>query len=264
MHRNIELVLAYDGKPFCGWQIQPNGRTVQGVLNRALETLLNHPVKTLGSSRTDSGVHAHDQHVSFVSSNPIPLAQLGRALNHHLPEDVRLLAVHERGQRFSARHSARAKHYSYVIFNGVNRNPFSGSLAWTIERRLDATVMDRAAEVFTGTNDFSALKAAADIRPDPTVHIYDARVERQGDWVFFQVLGHRFLYNMVRNMLGALVKVGSGEWDPEILREKLRSGDRTQMGMTAPAHGLHLVKVYFEEPIHFKPNDHLERILGVR
>jgi len=244
--RNLELVIAYDGAGFNGWQIQPSGRTVQGILNKKLEKLLNEPVKTMGASRTDSGVHAHDQHVTLSIDNMIPLSALERSLNHHLPEDIRCLNVTERDPGFSARRSAVGKHYIYILVPDTNRNPFLGRYSLAIERRLNIEGMVKAAESFVGMNDFKSLQNSRDFRIKTIVHIHEARIVTSNDMVFFHVIGHSFLYNMVRNMLGSLLKIGFGEWNLVEFRKNLASADRTKMGITAPAQGLHLVQVFYD------------------
>ncbi|PIE02877.1 MAG: tRNA pseudouridine(38-40) synthase TruA [Acidobacteria bacterium] len=246
MKRNIELVLAYDGSGFKGWQVQPDVRTVQGVLNRKLEKLLAEPIKTMGASRTDSGVHAHDQHVTFKIENAIPLVKLARALNHHLPEDVKLVHALEREEGYCARRSARAKHYVYIIKQGEQKNPFLGRYVWSIERDLDFSAMVAAARCFSGINDFKSLQCVRDFRSRSVVQIFTSRLEENHGHLCFHVVGRSFLYNMVRNMVGALIKVGVGDWNVAQFKMNLFSGDRSQMGVTAPAHGLHLLRVFYD------------------
>jgi len=243
--RNIELVIAYDGEGYCGWQIQPDVRTVQGVLNQKLNKLLNERVKTLGASRTDSGVHAHDQHVTFSMQNSIPIRSLERSLNHHLPEDIRLLRVREREPGFSARRSATGKHYIYLVTLGNSINPFFGRYSWSIERDLNIELMAEATASFIGFNDFKSLQSMRDFRTNSYVHIQDAQIVIKNGVLLFHVIGHSFLYNMVRNMFGALLKVGVGEWDLTLFQRNLISGDRTKMGVTAPSKGLHLAQVFY-------------------
>jgi len=245
--RNIELILAYNGEHFKGWQIQPRVRTVQGVLNSSLHHLLGETVVTMGSSRTDAGVHAHDQHVTFKMKNPIPLNSLRRALNHHLPHDVRLISALEVPMDYSARYGACGKHYVYLIHSGNDMNPFLGSYALQLDRSPDVETMHRAAVLFQGIHDLPSLQSAHDARDSARVWIHHASVEQRGAFAFFHVIGHSFLYNMVRTMAGSLLKVGLGDWDISSFKENMYSGERKKMGSTAPANGLHLLKVYYEE-----------------
>jgi len=247
--RNIELKAAYAGARFAGWQIQPHVRTVQGLIAGLLRRLLNEPeLKTTGASRTDAGVHAHDQRIGFFTANPIPLEGLRRALNHLLPPDVRILSARERPLGFSVRHSALGKHYAYFIHNRPDPSPFIADCVWCWEPPLDAAAMHEAAAVFVGERCFRALQSRRDRRDVSRVEIHAARVARLGDVVCFEVIGRRFLYHMVRNMIGALIPVGRGEWSPADLRANLESGDRERMGVTAPASGLHLFRVFYEPP----------------
>jgi len=249
--RNLESIISYSGHPFHGWQIQPHCTTVQGRLQDALARVLEmEAVRTVGASRTDAGVHAHDQHVSFQTTNPIPLDKLQRALNHMLPAGIRVLAVHERAPDFSARYHARAKHYAYFMHNGKVVPPFIGPYVWSDRRLLDADAMDRAARLFEGTRCFRAMQSARDFRDQTETTIMAARVWRSGELVCFEVVGRNFLYHMVRIMVGALVMVGRGEWAPEALADGLLAGDRKAMGQTAPAGGLHLCKVAYGEGPH--------------
>ena len=247
--RNIELRLAYTGHCFYGWQIQPHAVTVQGALKKSLTLLLKtKDFRTIGASRTDTGVHAHDQHVGLTTTNPIPCDKIVYALNRQLPRGVRVLSAVERPDDFSVRYHARGKHYAFYINNSGVISPFIEPLVWSDRRPLDAAAMDRAARYFVGTRCFKALQSQQDHRTHATTTIHQTRVTRSGDMVCFEVIGHHFLYHMVRNMVGSLVLVGRGDWTPEELGQRLDSRDRTKMGMTSPAAGLHLVKIFYEEP----------------
>ncbi|MDJ0839472.1 MAG: tRNA pseudouridine(38-40) synthase TruA [Acidobacteriota bacterium] len=247
--RNIELRLSYTGHCFYGWQIQPHCVTVQGVLKGMLARLLEtDDFRIIGASRTDTGVHAHDQHVSLTTTNPIPCDKIVYALNRLAPRGVRVLSATERPPDFSVRHHARGKHYAYFINNFQGVSPFVEPFVWTDARPLDATAMDAATRHFPGTRCFKALQSQKDHRTNSTTTIHRARVTCTGDLVCFEVIGRHFLYHMVRNMVGSLVQVGRGEWTPDELGRRLEQGDRTLMGVTAPAAGLHLFKIYYGEP----------------
>jgi tRNA pseudouridine38-40 synthase len=245
--RNIELILAYNGEHFKGWQIQPRVRTVQGVLNASLYHLLGETVVTTGSSRTDAGVHAHDQHVTFKMKNPIPLNSFRRALNHHLPPDVRLITALEVPMDYSARYGACGKHYVYLIHSGDDLNPFLGSYALQLDRYPDVVGMHQAAVLFQGVHELPSLQSAHDARASARVWIHHSSVEKRGPFTLFHVIGHSFLYKMVRTMAGSLLKVGLGDWDIPSFKKNMYSGERKKMGATAPANGLHLLKVYYEK-----------------
>ncbi|QTD47594.1 tRNA pseudouridine(38-40) synthase TruA [Sulfidibacter corallicola] len=263
--RNLELRIAYNGAGFHGWQIQPRARTVQGEVAAVLKRILKlAKIKTVGCSRTDAGVHAHDQRVSFQIEHPIPLEGLQRALERLLPPDIQLLEVCERPPGFQARHHARAKHYGYFFLNPPGTtafnawqnlaSPFIAPYVTACAEPLDVEAMARAAEQLVGTRCFKALQSCKDHRPNSETTIFATRVRRHGSLVTFDVLGHHFLYLMVRNMAGSLKRVGTGEWAAEDFGERLNRGNRVDMGETAPATGLHLFEVYYEEdPLGFSP-----------
>ena len=246
--RNLELRLAYNGRGFFGWQIQPGRRTVQGLLQKCLAKILGESVKTTGASRTDTGVHAHDQHVNFETRNPIPASHLHRALEHLLPADVQALSVHERETGFSARHDARAKHYTYFWLTSPSLSPYVADSVWRENRSLDGSAMHHATTCLVGTRNFKALQSSRDHRRGSTTTLMQATVSQAGNLVCCDIIGHRFLYHMVRNIAGALAKVGRGEWTPAEFETRLASGDRRAMALTAPAQGLHLFQVYYNEP----------------
>ena len=251
--RNIELRISYVGTRFFGWQKQPYHTTVQGVLELLLgKTLRATEITTIGSSRTDTGVHAHDQHVSFFTESTIPPAGLKRALNHRLPSEIRVLEVRDRPQTFSARYDARAKHYAYFIFNGEVAAPLVADLVWRYGPALDVNAMAHAARYLLGKRCFKSLQASGDARKSSITTLYDVRVEQTGSIISFETLGHRYLYHMVRNMAGSLIRVGRKQWSVEEFRQRLDGGKRALMGITAPASGLHLIEVsYGSSPFQF-------------
>ncbi len=245
--RNIELRIAYVGTHFSGWQIQPDRRTVQGVLNRALRALLRvEEVRTIASSRTDAGVHAHDQRVSFRVEKPIPIGSLKRALNHKLPHDLRVLEAKEREPSFSARYNARGKHYAYYIYNAESFSPLIAPYVWKFGRSLDAARMNAGAKSWIGTRCFKSFQSHKDARAESESTIFACEVYRLENLVVFEILGQHFLYHMVRNMLASLVKLGTGEWSLAEFEERSLSGKRVRQWITAPARGLHLFEVFFE------------------
>lgn len=246
--RNIELVIAYRGEPFFGWQVQPNRRTVQGEINRAVKRITGQEIRSIGSSRTDTGVHAHDQHVSFQLTSTIPLDNLRYALNRLLPPEIRTLSVHNREMDFSARYHARAKHYGFCFFNSDPVTPFIAPMVWPYRSRLDEDLMAETAAEWQGTRCFKALQAGTDFRNETKTTIFHTDVIREGSLLCFHVLGRNFLYHMVRNMAGVLLMVGKGDWSVREATERMASGKRKNMAVTAPAKGLHLFKVYFEGP----------------
>lgn len=248
--RNIELKIAYCGSNYFGWQIQPQVPTVQYFLQQALRETLGEPeLRVIGSSRTDTGVHAHDQRVGFSTQNPIPLESLLKTLNHRLPDDIRILEIFHRPNHFSVRYGATGKHYSYIWCNRMLQNPVMAPYMAEIYRTMDHATMNALCQSFVGTKNFAAFQSSRDCRTFSNTTIYAAKVRRMGDLVIFDVLGHSFLYHMVRNMARSLVNVGIGSWSTERWLQYFESGDRSKMCVTAPAKGLHLFKVFYGDEV---------------
>lgn len=247
--RNYRLDLAYDGTAYAGWQVQPNGPTVQETLERALEKLTGRRVLAHGSGRTDAGVHAEQQCVSVrlpVRPRLWSPRQLQRALNALLPQDIRVRRSALAPPKFHARFSARSKTYRYQIFCGPVMNPFLRRSALHHPAPLDLKAMRRAARLLTGKKDFRAFSANPQRPVQSGVRRVTAcRVEKKGPMIFIRIRADGFLYKMARTMAGALIQVGQGRMSPEELAEFLRLKKRTARVETAPAHGLFLERVRY-------------------
>ena len=275
--------MAYDGAGFHGFARQASGpagpiRTVQGELERALESLYKQPVVTRGASRTDAGVHAQGQLVAFEAPLAIPPFGVARGLNGRLDPDVAILAAWEQhgpdGSVVDVRRGNRGKHYRYRIRCTEARDPMAVRHQWQLRRRIDPVAMQRAAAAFAGTYDFGSFRASR-CQSSTTERTLDAVTVRWGasprgplgdagrldpealdgsvpgegpDWIDIDVHGHAFLYNMVRIMVGSLVEVGVGRRPPEWIARLLAHPDRTAAGPTAPACGLTLIEVRWPEP----------------
>lgn len=244
--RHFKLTIAYDGTAYGGWQLQPNGVTVQEVLEKAGETVLGSRFKVQGSGRTDAGVHAREQVASVsVTTRHSPLT-LRSALNANLPADFRVLRVQEVPGKFHARFSAKGKEYRYQIDAGKVADPFLRAYAWHHPRRLSVGAMRRAARLLKGRHDFSALSANPMREIETPVRtVSRLTITRKGNVLTIAVRANGFLYKMVRSIVGALVKVGEGRLTVEQLRAVLASKKRTALIETAPAKGLFLWKVYY-------------------
>jgi len=242
----LKLTVQYDGTDYAGFQIQPNAETVQDELQQALGKLLGHPVKVRAASRTDAGVHALGQIVTFESSNPIPPSNLVRAINERLPVAVNVVEACEVAPEFDARHDARRKLYCYQILNRPAGSPFITRYAWHITDSLDVKAMGQAAQALLGRHDFSAFCASGGSTTDMVRALDRFDVCRDGDLIRMYVQGDGFLYKMVRIMVGTLVEVGQGRRRPEAVSEILASQDRGEAGPTAPGCGLWLVRVTYE------------------
>ena len=242
--RHFKLTVSYDGTHYAGWQLQPNGETVQELVEDAVEKLAGRAIRVHGSGRTDAGVHANGQvaNCSFVTE--LTTATLLRALNANLPEDIRVLRVQEVGPKFHARFSAKGKEYRYQIDCGVVADPFQRAYAWHHPWPLNIVAMRKAAALLRGRHDFSALSANP-MRPieSPVRTITKLTLTKQGTLLTISVRADGFLYKMVRSIVGALVKVGEGRLTVEQLQELVDAKKRTAAIETAPAKGLFLWQV---------------------
>jgi tRNA pseudouridine38-40 synthase len=243
--RNIKLTLCYDGTDFHGWQRQPRLRTVQQVLEEALEQLTGARPTTIASGRTDAGVHALGQAVHFLTASRHSTETFVRALNALLPRDIRVLDATEMPQSFHATLDAKSKRYRYAIDNGRIASPFTLRYRWHVPRPLDEAAMARAGAGLLGRHDFRSFETEWPNRMSSVRTILDLAVERQGDAVTIEVEADGFLYNMVRSIAGTLVLVGSGKRRESWVAEVLAAQARVEAGPTAPPHGLFLLLVRY-------------------
>lgn len=271
--RALRLTVEYSGTRFAGWQVQPEARTVQGELEKALAVVLREQVRLTGASRTDSGVHALGQVCSFTTRSTATLGRVQGGLNALLPDDVSVLDVAEVPLGWSARFDARGKRYRYRILDRRAPSPTEAASAWHVPTTLDAAAMQRAADLLVGTHDVVALASRSDLVDEgrSTVRtIRSARVTRLplSPWgseadadvgsrpiVAIDVEGDAFLYKMVRTIAGTLVQVGRGRRPPEDVTTILASRDRRLAGPAAPAHGLFLMRVFYDAPDVDHPNE---------
>lgn len=243
--------LSYLGTDFCGSQIQPNVRTVQGVLNDAFAALFGQTCRVTSCSRTDSGVHAIAAALTVElpdGSIPIPEDKLALAVQCHLPKDVAVFDVEVRPDTFHVRHDVTKKEYLYRIFNRPIRDPFLTDRAWFYPRLLDDTAvarMNQAAGCLVGEHDFASFQAQGSDVASTVRRVSSCEVTRTEDEVRVVVRADGFLYNMVRIIVGTLVDVGVGRTEPEDIPAILNSRDRTRAGMTAPPEGLYLYRVFY-------------------
>jgi len=244
--RHIRLVVEYDGTSLCGWQRQANGPTVQEHLESALAQLLQHAVTISGASRTDAGVHARGQVASFRTDKPIPLHGVRRGLNSLLPESIAITEATEVDEGFHPRFSATGKHYRYTILVRPDRSPRWHHRAWHHPDPLDLVAMREGALCLHGEHDFSAFRAAGCTARTTIRRVDEIDIQPISDRVVVDVRGNAFLRMMVRIVVGTLVEVGSGRRPAAQVAEILASKDRTQAGITAPAHGLELMAVRYD------------------
>jgi tRNA pseudouridine38-40 synthase len=247
--RNIKLTIVYDGSEYHGWQIQPGLRTIQGVITDAIQNLLNSEVRLFGASRTDAGVSALGQ-VGLVQINSaIPTENLAKAITDKLPADIAVTEAVEVADGFDLMGAVKSKLYRYTIFTGAVRPVLQIRHCWHLPAKLDITAMAEAAKLLVGKKDFKSFAAAADKREETVRTIFRCDVTRgqagENDWIYVDVEGDGFLYNMVRNIVGTLVEVGIGRWKPEMINEILEAKDRTAAGRLAPAAGLCLMWIKY-------------------
>lgn len=258
--RNLKLILAYDGTEFSGWQVQPDAATVQGTLASAIGRITGEKVLPQGSGRTDAGVHALAQVVTFVTESSVPTQNFVKALNDILPPSVRVLEVKEAPIEFHARHSARAKTYRYRIYREAICPPFLARYVWHYPYPLDERAMARAAALVVGEHDFTSFAA---VDPDKSANhrgregtqeisetsnvrtIFASSWKRAEDEFVYTVCGSGFLHHMVRNLVGTFILVGKRTLQVKDMTQILEAQNRSTAGPTAPASGLYLVQVEY-------------------
>ncbi|MDQ3798086.1 MAG: tRNA pseudouridine(38-40) synthase TruA [Acidobacteriota bacterium] len=249
---NFKLLIQYDGTDFHGWQVQENQRTVQGELQRVLSLLENAEVHVAGSGRTDAGVHAEGQVASVKLARQFAPEKLRNAMNGNLWRDVRILSVDKAPENFHARFSARGKTYVYRVVNAPVMSPFWARYAHHEARPLDVGIMNDAARIFLGEHDWTAFSSAQSDSENKVRMITEFTVEAhwdaraRGSLIEFRITGEGFLRYMVRSIAGTLLEVGRSEKDFDTIQTAIVSRDRNLAGATAPAHGLTLLKVFYD------------------
>ncbi len=241
----IALGLEYDGSAYCGWQTQPSGCSVQDAVDAALSEIATHPVQSQCAGRTDAGVHALGQVAHFDTSAQRPLSAWVRGVNALLPKSIAVQWAREVSDDFHARNRATGRVYSYLLLNRHERPGVHHARIGWHHRPLDLASMQEAAGWLIGTHDFSAFRAAECQAASPVKELRRARIHRFGGLVLFEFAADAFLYHMVRNFVGCLVKIGEGTRPPEWLREVLESRDRVRAAPTFPPDGLYLTAVEY-------------------
>lgn len=247
VERNICLTVAYDGSTYHGFQRQANTAvTIQQVLEERLAPLFGHKLKIAGAARTDTGVHAYGQVVTFNTTGCIPVSRIPFAARGVLPQDIVIRDARVMPLHFHARLSAKSKLYYYHIHNQVVADPFLRHYAWQIKQKLRLDQMQQAIRHVIGKHDFSAFRGAGGPPRNPVREIFAASCIQKDDLVECSFHGTGFLYHMVRNLVGTLVNVGLGKYEAAQIRDILESKDRQKAGATAPAQGLYLKEVYYD------------------
>lgn len=245
--RNLLIKICFDGKNYHGWQIQDNALTVQEVFQKALFKILSTSVDIKGCSRTDSGVHANMYCISVITKSLISCSRLVAALNNHLPHDIAVSECIEAPLNFHARYSCVQKEYIYKIWNNKIRNPFMNKYALHYWYPIDETILSKACTAFIGVHDFTSF-CTQDSREIKNMerNISECEVYRNSDIIEFRVRANGFLYNMVRIMVGTLLRVAQNKIIPKDIPDIIKAKNRSMSGPTAPACGLYLNKVFYE------------------
>lgn len=242
----VQLLVAYDGTNYCGWQVQPNGVTIESELNKALSGLFGRSIEVSGASRTDAGVHSLGNVAVFDVDTRMPAEKIAFALNQRLPEDIVVQGSREVPSDWHPRYQSSKKTYEYRILNRTFRMPTRRLDTYFYYHPLDVEKMQQAADYLVGEHDFKSF-CAANAQVKSTVRtIYSCTVKREGDVVAIRITGNGFLYNMVRIIAGTMIRIGAGEMPPRAMKDILAACDRNTAGPTAPAHGLTMIGVEYE------------------
>jgi tRNA pseudouridine38-40 synthase len=239
--------VSYDGTDYVGSQLQPNGRTVQGELERAAAALFGAPTRVEMAGRTDSGVHAIGQVAAWDADSRLDVVTAGRALNAHLPADVAVRELREVPEGFDPRRWARRRWYRYTIWNSAVRSPLNRRTAWHVQGILDVPAMQKAAGTLPGRQDFLACSGSLEAGRTPVRTVFNAGWQREGDALLFDITADAFLPQMVRRLTGALVRVGRGSLKIDEFARLLTAAEPGSLGPTAPPHGLCLQRVEYDE-----------------
>lgn len=243
--KRVKLIVAYDGTNYCGWQIQDNGITIEEILNKALSELLREDITIIGASRTDSGVHALGNVAVFDTETRIPAEKIAIALNQRLPDDIRAQSSCEVASDFHPRYCDTIKTYEYKIYNAKVPDPTVRLYSKFCYFDLDVDKMQQAANYLVGEHDFKSFCSAHGQALTSVRTLTDITFRKEGNMVIMSISGTGFLYNMVRIIVGTLMRVGTGMYPPEYVKEILEACDRSKAGPKAEACGLTLKEIQY-------------------
>ncbi|ROR31661.1 tRNA pseudouridine38-40 synthase [Mobilisporobacter senegalensis] len=245
--KRVKLVVGYDGTNYCGWQIQPNGITIEEVLNKKLSELLGEEIKVIGASRTDSGVHALGNVAVFDTNTQIPAEKISYALNQRLPEDITIQNSCEVPLEFHPRYCNSIKTYEYKILNRKFQIPLQRLYSHFVYIPLNISAMEEAARYIVGEHDFKSFCSSRTQVEDTIRTVYSLTISKSDETITIRITGNGFLYNMVRIIVGTLIKVGLGVYPAEHVKEIMEERDRKAAGPKVPGKGLTLVKIDYED-----------------
>lgn len=243
--RRLLITIKYNGSSYHGWQVQKNALSIQEVFQNAAQKVFLSRPDVKGCSRTDSKVHANMYCLTLDTDMNIDNISVVRALNTYLPKDIAVVSCKEVEQEFHPRYNCRSKEYLYKIYNGEIRNPFLEDFVYHYKRPVDAEYLNKQAQLFLGTHDFSGFCSIKSDVENTERTIYKFSVQRENDMVYFKVEADGFLYNMVRIMIGTLLFINEGKIKENELTDVINSKDRKRAGKTAPPQGLYLNKVNY-------------------
>ena len=246
--KRVRIVVAYDGTNYCGWQVQPNGITVEEVLNKKISAITGEDIHIIGASRTDSGVHAMGNVAVFDTESRIPAEKFSHALNQKLPDDIVIVRSDEVALDWHPRYQDQvSKTYEYRIYNSKTPNPLKRYYEAFVSFPLDIERMRKGAEYLIGEHDFVSFCNVRTQVEDTVRTVHDIQLVQENNTIIMRITGNGFLYNMVRIIAGTLIRVGRGYYEPEKVKEILEAKERTEAGVTAPANGLMLVEINYGE-----------------
>jgi len=243
--RNIKLLLEYDGSGYYGWQVQARLPTIQGMVEQALSTITQVPVRLIGAGRTDAGTHAMNQVANFFTASSLPVESLASGVNALLPADIVVKEMDEVDLSFHARFSAKGKVYLYRILNCKLRSAFELRRAWHVAEQLNPDLITRAAGIFLGRHDFSSFRTAGGAQSSPIKEMRRLDISRSGDVINLELEANGFLRQMARNLVATLAEVGKGRLDEKGVQQILQLKDRRAAPAPAPAWGLYLKQVLY-------------------
>jgi tRNA pseudouridine38-40 synthase len=244
--RNFKVMMAYDGTAYHGFQRQENAIAIQQIIEETIESIIGEKTVIYGCSRTDTGVHANQYCFNFLHSNSITPHGFVRSMNSLLPDDMAIKSCEEVDESFHARYHCKGKEYKYIIHNSSIKDPFLKDMAFRYHRHIDEKLLNSAAQYFAGTHDFKSLCSSGSSSINTVRTINKIEVSRDGDIVTLTVSGDGFLYNMVRIIVGTLIFVNEGKIKPSQIPEILEGKDRKHAGKTAPACGLYLNRLFYD------------------
>ena len=244
--KRFKMIVAYDGTNYNGFARQPNGVTIQETLEEAISKIVQHEVRTLGAGRTDQGVHAKGQCVTFDSETKVPAEKLAKAINSQLPLDISVKSVEEVSMDFQPRFGAKRKTYRYQLLNAQVRDPFLYKYSLQYPYKLDIELMQEAANEMVGKHDFACFCSAGSSVKDTVREIYSIQIKKHEELVTVDICGNGFLYNMVRIIIGTLLRVNEGKLSTGDIKKIINGKDRQKAGPTVPPQGLTMLEIIYE------------------